>query len=193
MELFVCCSKEIDFILVLLMYLTDMFQEMALLFYVLCVEGLNYAADLLVLTIPEHLQYFGPVLRGLSDLSDHLVEARSNQSLLILELLRVCLTTFLDGAHLVLKPHNKILDLLLLREHLLVPRLRLLQKVGVELVVSLVYLLFLIALSQVPDDGIDGRQLHHTYIILDVFGLEGIEVLRVCVGSAALVEFIFAV
>ncbi len=147
-----------------------MLEEGELFLDVLPINHLYYLAHFLVLAVPQHLEYLGPILRGLSDLTDHLVEAGSDESLLIFELSRIRIVAPLDILELVLEPDDEILDLLLLREHLLIPAFGLLQQIGIEVVVALVDVLLPLVESQLADYRLDCRQVHHRHLVFYVLG-----------------------
>lgn len=124
-------SEGIDLVLVLLVQLAYLLQEGALLLHPLTVQCLYHTAHLLPLPVPQHLQDLSPVLTGLGYLRHHLAETSCNEGLLILKLASKGVISLVNGLHLSLEPHHKVLNLLLLRQHLLVARFRLLEQTGV--------------------------------------------------------------
>ena len=152
------------------MHFVDLLEQGELFLDVLPINHLYYLTHFLVLAVPQHLQYLSPILRGLADLPDHLVEAGSDESLLIFELSRIGIVAPLDVLELVLEPDDEVLDLLLLGEHLLIPAFGLLQQVGIEVVVALVYVLLPLVESQLADYRLNRGQVHHRHLVFYVLG-----------------------
>lgn len=60
---------------------------------------------------------------------------------------------------LSLKPNDKILDFLLLRQHVLISSVADLEQRWIQLVIPLVYLFLLVGMSHLVDDVVDGWQI----------------------------------
>lgn len=112
-----------------------------------------------MLPIPQHPQNLRSIFGDFSHLCCHFIEPCGYKSLFILKFFCQRLLTLFYVLVLSLEPNDKILDLLLLRQHVLISSVADLEQRRIQLVIPLVYLFLLVGMGHLVDDVVDGWQV----------------------------------
>jgi len=123
----------------------------------------------------------------------HLRKTCCNESLFVLELLGQAVSALFYTLILVFEPQNEVPDLLFFRKHVLITRVGLSEKGGVQLIIALINLSILIDLRHLVDNILYSWQLEYIDIIPNALGFECLYIFGVIIGAAAFIEFVFAV
>lgn len=110
-----------------------------------------------------------------------------------MKLVRRTIDVLLYGLVLCLKPQDKILNFLFFREHVFVAYVRFSKQCGVEIIVALIDLFLFVTLRDLVDYVLYTCQLENAEIVADGISSECLDILRVLIGCAVLVEFVLAV
>ena len=112
--------------------------------------------------------------------------------MLILELLRKGTTVLFYILELLLKPENKVFDLLFLRKNVFEFVAVLLEQSRVHIIVPLVDEFLFLWLVDLSDKAIQIWQVHHRYLLLYIFGLQHLKIIGVDIGGAVIIDLILA-